>query len=67
MELLKDLVIPVPSGELKITEATLDGDCSVNIRKARKLHTYSYDIKLKWEGKLVDGENTVLVSCEGEV
>ena len=51
---------------LKITEIiTLKGESSVSIRKAKKLILYEYEIKLRWELSLSDGDGKVVSTCQG--
>lgn len=65
-ELLTDVKVPIPGGELAFNQTEVKGDAGLSIRKGKKLVCYMYEIKLDWTGKLMDGEGNV-TSCKGEV
>ena len=43
----------------------MKGDCSVNNRKGRTFLIYEFEVKLKWEGGLLDGDGLNLDSAKG--
>ena len=52
---------------LSIIEITsLTGESSVSIRKGKKLVTYDYEIKLKWQCVLADGAGNEVSKVEGK-
>ena len=53
--------------DLKITEVeSMKGEASVSIRKGKKIISYEYEIKLKWELGLKDADGKVVSSCTGK-
>ena len=64
-ELLSNLKVPIPAGELTFNQTEVKGDAGLSIRKGKKLVCYMYEIKLDWTGKLMDSEGTV-ATCKGE-
>lgn len=51
---------------LKINEIlSLTGESSVSIRKGKKIISYEYEIKVKWELELKDAEGKVVSKCSG--
>ena len=45
---------------------SFSGESSINIRKGKKIVSYDYNIKLKWECSLKDGEGNRLGLIQGE-
>jgi activator of HSP90 ATPase len=64
-ELLTDVKVAIPGGELTFNQTEVKGDAGLSIRKGKKLVCYMYEIKLDWTGRLMDGEGNV-TSCKGE-
>lgn len=59
-ELLTNLKIDQHGIECKITEVEkVDGEASANNRKGKLIFFFEWDIKLKWEGRLIGGEENV--------
>jgi len=56
-ELLIDLKLDNTEGTCKITELDrCEGEASANNRKAKIIVFFEWDLKMKWKGKLKDGE-----------
>ena len=52
---------------LKIIEVeSLKGESSISIRKGKKIISYEYEIKLKWELGLKDADGKVVSKCNGK-
>ena len=62
---LEGLSFPAPLDQCRITSAEVDGECSVNNRKGRTFLIYEFEVKLKWEGGLLDGDGLNLDSAKG--
>ncbi|XP_072932505.1 activator of 90 kDa heat shock protein ATPase homolog 1 [Epargyreus clarus] len=63
-ELLKNLQISQNGVDCKVTDVDkIEGEASANNRKGKLIFFYEWDIKLKWEGRLVGGKDAV----KGEV
>jgi activator of HSP90 ATPase len=54
-------------GELFITEVkSFGGESSVSIRKGKKIVSYDYNSKLKWECNFKDGDGNIVGTIKGE-
>ena len=52
---------------MKVTQIkNLKGESSVSIRKGKKIISYDYNIKLKWEMEMKDGDGNSLGVIKGE-
>ena len=45
---------------------TLKGESSVSIRKGKKIVTYEYNSKVKWDLNIKDGEGNLVGTIKGE-
>lgn len=56
-EILGSFTYGFGKSEFKVTEINkFSGESSVNIRKGKKIVSYDYSIKLKWECTVRDGD-----------
>ena len=54
-------------GELKVTSvSSFKGESSISIRKGKKILSYDYNVKLKWECTLRDGDGNEVGSLKGD-
>lgn len=54
-------------GELRVTQVSnFKGEASVSIRKGKKIISYDYNIKVKWECIFRDGEGNEVGMIKGE-
>jgi activator of HSP90 ATPase len=55
------------AGEFKVTEIKdFKGESSINIRKGKKIVSYDYSFKLKWECSIFDGDKNKMGTIAGE-
>ena len=45
---------------------SFNGEASVSIRKGKKIVSYDYNTKLKWECNFKDGEGKIVGTIKGE-
>lgn len=66
-EILGSFKYKFGGGELSVTEVKeLKGESSVSIRKGKKIVSYDYNAKLKWDCSLKDGEGNEVGKMKGE-
>lgn len=55
------------AGELRFVEIkSFKGESSINIRKGKKIVSYDYNARVKWDCEVKDGEGKIVGKISGE-